>query len=124
MSDPSAMTAPVQPARGQTIAKRILAERIAERHGINQGLAQTVIQDFLDGIAEELAAGNRLEFRDFGVFSTARRKPRVALNPKTMEKVTVEARTVVKFKPGMHLRARVRDLAVASDDSDGEGDEP
>ncbi len=123
MSDTAAETAPIPPTRPKTIAKRILAERIAERHGINQDLTQTVIQDFLDGIAAELAAGNRLEFRDFGVFSTARRKPRVALNPKTMEKVTVQARTVVKFKPGMHLKARVRDLAVASDDSDGEGDE-
>jgi integration host factor subunit beta len=112
MTDPAdhAETASNDAKTGRTIAKRTLAERIAERRQIGQLLALTVIQDFLDDIAEELALGNRLEFRDFGVFETVSRRPRMALNPKTLEKVPVKARKVVKFKPGRLLKERVQHL--------------
>jgi integration host factor subunit beta len=76
----------------QTIAKRTIAERIAERQGLGQIQTLQIIQSFLDEIIEELAQGNRLEFRDFGVFETVVRKARTALNPKTLEKVQVAAR--------------------------------
>ena len=48
----------------------------------------------------ELGRGNRLEFRDFGVFEIRDRKPRVAQNPRTLERVQVPAKKVVKFKVG------------------------
>ena len=96
---------------GETITKRAIAERIAERQGLTQGQAQQVVQGFLDEIVEELAKGNRLEFREFGVFETVRRKPRIALNPKTLEKVEVKSRVVVKFKAGRILKAKIGHLA-------------
>ncbi len=94
----------------ETIAKRHLAERIAEKHEINQAVALAIIQTMLEEMAAELAKGNRLEFRDFGVFQTVVRKARTALNPKTLEKVPVKARTVVKFKPGRLLKSKVVNL--------------
>ncbi len=94
----------------ETIAKRTLAERIAERHNLGQVQTLQVIQAFLDEVVSELAKGNRLEFRDFGVFETVTRKARTALNPKTLEKVPVKSRTVVKFKVGRLLKERVENL--------------
>ncbi len=94
----------------QTITKREIAERIAERLNIGQIQALAVIQSFLDEIVVELSAGNRLEFRDFGVFETVTRKARTALNPKTLEKVPVRRRRVVKFKVGRLLKQKVVDL--------------
>jgi integration host factor subunit beta len=96
----------------ETIAKRTIAERIAERHGLGQVQTLQVVQAFLDEIVEELAKGNRLEFRDFGVFETVMRKPRTALNPKTLEKVQVKSRVVVKFKVGRLLKKKVEPLAA------------
>ena len=95
----------------ETIAKRTLAERIAEKTGLGQTQTLQVIQHFLDEIIDELAAGNRLEFRDFGVFETVLRKPRTALNPKTLEKVPVASKVVVKFKVGRQMKLRVSDLS-------------
>jgi integration host factor subunit beta len=103
--------------RRETIAKRTIAERIAERHGLGQVQTLQVIQAFLDEVVEELAKGNRLEFRDFGVFETVTRKARTALNPKTLEKVPVKSRTVVKFKVGRLLKDKVENLSQ----SDGSG---
>jgi integration host factor subunit beta len=95
---------------GETIAKRTIAERIAEKLGMGQTQSLQVIQSFLDEIIEELAKGNRLEFRDFGVFETVERKPRTALNPKTLEKVPVGRKVVVKFKVGRLMKNRVAGL--------------
>ncbi|MBA2481068.1 MAG: HU family DNA-binding protein [Planctomycetes bacterium] len=105
------------PPRRETIAKRTIAERIAERHGLGQVQTLQVIQAFLDEVVEELAKGNRLEFRDFGVFETVTRKARTALNPKTLEKVPVKSRTVVKFKVGRLLKDKVENLSQ----TDGSG---
>jgi integration host factor subunit beta len=99
----------------ETIAKRTIAERIAEIHGLGQVQTLLVIQAFLDQIVVELAKGNRLEFRDFGVFDTVLRKARTALNPKTLEKVPVPERTVVKFKVGRLLRDRVEHTPPGSE---------
>src|SRR3954468_24629273 len=99
----------------QTIAKRTIAERIAERQGLGQIQTLQIIQSFLDEIIEELAQGNRLEFRDFGVFETVVRKARTALNPKTLEKVQVGSKVVVKFKVGRLMKEKVEKLIASAD---------
>lgn len=93
-----------------TITKRELAERIAEEHNLGQVQTLAIVQSFLDQIVAELAKGNRLEFRDFGVLETVTRKARTALNPKTLEKVPVRSRRVVKFKVGRLLKQKVEVL--------------
>ena len=51
-----------------TVTKKDLIDRIAEKESCKRVLVKRVIQDFLDAIIDELGKGNRLEFRDFGVF--------------------------------------------------------
>jgi nucleoid DNA-binding protein len=98
-----------------TVTKKDLVDRIAERTGNKRVIVKTVIQDFLNEIVRELGAGNRLEFRDFGVFETRERAPRVAQNPKTMEKVPVPRKRTVKFKVGRLMRQQLeRGLRSAS----------
>lgn len=104
---------------GETIAKRTIAERIADKLGIGQTQSLQVIQAFLDEVIDELAQGNRLEFRDFGVFETVERKPRTALNPKTLEKVPVGRKVVVKFKVGRLMKNKVAELGRRLDAADG-----
>jgi nucleoid DNA-binding protein len=70
-------------------------------------LVKTVVQDFFDEIIAELQRGNRLEFRDFGVFETRTTRARAAQNPKTLERVDVPAKRRVAFKPGRLMRKGV-----------------
>jgi len=79
----------------------------ANRMRVTKVLVKDVIQKFLDKITEELAAGNRLEFREFGVFEVKDRAARRAQNPRTLEKVQVPAKKVVKFKVGRRMRELV-----------------
>lgn len=95
------------PDSRQTITKKELVNRIAEDTGQTKVVVKNILQRFLDEIVEELVHGNRLEFREFGVFEVRQRASRKAQNPRTMEKVTVPAKRVVKFKVGRTMRERV-----------------
>jgi len=91
----------------ETITKRDLVQRIADQTGQTKVLVRDVLQRFLDEVSDELVRGNRLEFRKFGVFEVRMRPARVAQNPKTLKKVPVPAKRVVKFKVGNVLKKRV-----------------
>lgn len=91
----------------QTTTKKELVNRIAEQSGQTKVVVKEIIQSFLDEIIHELTLGNRLEFREFGVFEVKDRAARLAQNPRTLEKVEVPAKRVVKFKVGRMMRERV-----------------
>ncbi|RMH24774.1 MAG: integration host factor subunit beta [Planctomycetota bacterium] len=88
----------------QTITKKLLVDRIAEENGMQRTQVKKVLQDFLDHVIDELGEGNRIEFRDFGVFEVKYRAARTAQNPKTLERVPVAAKRSVRFKPGRRMR--------------------
>ena len=92
-----------------TTTKKELVNRIAEATGQTKVVVKEIIQSFLDEIIEELALGSRLEIREFGVFEVRERAARQAQNPRTLEKVSVPAKRVVKFKVGRMMRERVCD---------------
>ena len=113
-----------------TITKKELVNRIADRTGQTKVVTKEIIQLFLDEVIHELATGNRLEFRDFGVFEVKFRKARRAQNPRTLEKVDVPPKKVVKFKVGRVMREKVgtgdgdTSYDDADDDLDGEDQAP
>ena len=107
-----------------TITKKELIDRIAESSNSRRVLVKKVVQQFLDEIVAELGRGNRLEFRDFGVFETKLRKARKAQNPKTLEPVAVPEKRTVKFKVGRLMKQRLGDMTGAAiDDEAGDVEE-
>ncbi len=92
---------------GKTVTKKDLVDRIADKTGLKRVLVKRIVQTFLDEIVGELGVGNRLEFRDFGVFEIRARAARIAQNPKTMEKVQVPSKRTVKFKIGRLMKERL-----------------
>jgi integration host factor subunit beta len=107
----------------KTVTKKELVNRIADRTGVTKVVAKEIIQSFLNSIIDELAEGNRLEFREFGVFESRDRAARRAQNPRTLEKVEVPAKRIVKFKVGRLMRKKVGgedigDLSLDDDDDD------
>ena len=101
-----------------TITKKELIDRIAESSNSRRVLVKKVVQQFLDEIVAELGRGNRLEFRDFGVFETKLRKARKAQNPKTLEPVAVPEKRTVKFKVGRLMKQRLGEMTGAAIDDE------
>jgi integration host factor subunit beta len=96
-----------------TVTKKELIDRIADQVGIKRVVVKQVAQHLLDEIIAELGRGNRLEFRDFGVFECKQRAARVAQNPKTMQRVSVPSKRTVKFKVGRLMKQRMQQHANA-----------
>jgi len=82
--------------------------------GEKRVVVKRVVQSFLDQIIVELGKGNRLEFRDFGVFEVKLRKARMAQNPKTLDPVEVPPKRTVKFKVGRLMKETLTDLPSES----------
>src|SRR3954447_19498959 len=101
-----------------TITKKELIDRIADNTNGRRVQVKRIVQQFLDEIIGELGKGNRLEFRDFGVFETKVRKARKAQNPKTLEPVEVPEKRTVKFKVGRLMKQKLADLTGAAIDDE------
>lgn len=113
----------------KTVTKKELIDQIAEATRQKRVNVKKVVQAFLDSIIIELGKGNRLEFRDFGVFEVKERGARRAQNPKTLEPVEVPAKRAVKFKVGRLMKQTLSGAPgtqlgalVVADDSDDDGD--
>jgi integration host factor subunit beta len=94
-----------------TITKKELIDKIADSTGGRRVQVKKIVQQFLDEIVKELGKGNRLEFRDFGVFETKLRKARKAQNPKTLEPVEVPEKRTVKFKVGRLMKQQLAEIS-------------
>jgi integration host factor subunit beta len=98
-----------------TITKKEIIDRIAKDTQAKRSSVKKIVQTLLDTLTVELMKGNRLEFRDFGVFETRTRASRVAQNPKTLQQVNVPAKKTVKFKMGRLMKDKmngIRESAV------------
>jgi integration host factor subunit beta len=117
-------SSPAPSSEPRTVTKKELVARIAERTNQTKVVAKDIIQLFLDEIIRELGNGNRLEFREFGVFEIKERAARKAQNPRTLEKVSVPAKRVVKFKVGRLMKERVARAVAASNNEAPSGAPP
>ncbi|MFA5250086.1 MAG: HU family DNA-binding protein, partial [Parachlamydiales bacterium] len=58
----------------ETMTKKNLIQKISQKLNLHPKEVGDVVQNFLDSITETLSRGDRLEFRDFGVFEVVERK--------------------------------------------------
>lgn len=70
-------------------------------------IVEEATKQLIDLMIDTLAVDGRVEVRGFGSFSLHHRAPRLARNPKTGQKVAVEAAAIPYFKPGKALREAV-----------------
>src|SRR5271163_5362910 len=88
-----------------TITKKKLIQVISQKNAVHPSDVRNVIQSFLDTMTDYLSKGDRLEFRDFGVFEVVERKQKIGRNPKNASvPIVIPARKAVKFTPGKKMR--------------------
>jgi integration host factor subunit beta len=92
------------------VTKKEIVKQISEQLGLTQLKTKEIVQKTFDAIVDTLLQEKRIELRNFGVFEVKRRKARKARNPRTGERVDVEPKNVVTFKPGKEMEERVRKL--------------
>lgn len=92
------------------MTKKDIVRTIAEQIELPQLRTKELVQKTFDALIDALVREGRVELRNFGVFQIKKREARMARNPRTGERVPVQAKSVVTFKPGKEMEARVRRL--------------
>jgi integration host factor subunit beta len=68
---------------------------------------EAAVNVILKRLSNELAEGGRAEIRGFGTFSTRYRPPRIWYNPRTGQRILVDKKHVMHFKPAPKLKRSV-----------------
>ena len=84
-----------------------LISKIAEDAGLTKVQAGAALEAVTDGVTSTLAKGDKLTLVGFGTFSVTHRAARKGRNPQTGAEINIQAKNVVKFKPGKELAERV-----------------
>jgi integration host factor subunit beta len=92
----------------RTITKKDLVNQISQEKNIHPNEVRHIVQAFLDKMMDSLAQGDRLEFREFGIFDVVRRKQKIGRNPKKASvSIVIPSKNAVKFTPGKKMRKMV-----------------
>ena len=83
--------------------KTELTSAIAAKAGLTKTDAGKAIEAFVGAVQEELQKGNKITLIGFGTFAVQERPARQGRNPRTGKTIQIEAKKVVKFKPGKGL---------------------
>ena len=90
------------------MTKSELIARLAEKNPtLYYRDLELLVNTIFDTITDALVNENRVELRDFGAFSIRNRNARKGRNPRTGEKVSVEAKKLPFFKMGKGLKERL-----------------
>ena len=84
-----------------------LIEEVSRVIEMSRKDSEVILDVVLDSIVASLLAGERVEIRGFGSFSTRQREGRIGRNPKTGARVDVPAKRIPYFKPGKDLKALI-----------------
>ena len=100
-----------------TVTKKKLVQLISQRKGMHPNEVRNVVQAFLDAMTETLSTGDRLEFRDFGVFEVVQRKQKIGRNPKNASvPIVIPSRKAVKFTPGKKMKKVIEGEALVTEE--------
>lgn len=92
-----------------------LIKRVAEKNaGISLSESRDLVLELFESMKSVILEGESLEIRRFGVFEIHHRKPRIARNPRTGEKVSIGERKSLIFRPGKILKLRMKNLTRKS----------
>ena len=77
---------------------------VAEKAEISKKDSEKALKAFVDVVAEQLKAGDKVQLVGFGTFEVSERPAREGRNPQTGETMTIAACKAPKFKAGKALK--------------------
>ena len=83
---------------------------VSDKNNLSLADTEYSIKKIIDHMSSKLYQGNRIEIRGFGTFCLHTHKSRIARNPKTGDKIALERRNTVHFKPSKELKLRVNNI--------------
>lgn len=85
--------------------KAELINAMAAESGLTKADSKKALDAFTASVGKAMKAGDKVSLVGFGTFSVVERAARTGINPSTKKPIQIEAKKVVKFKPGAELTA-------------------
>jgi len=92
------------------VNKSDIINLVCEKNNLGLSDVEYSIKKIIDFMSENLYQGERVEIRGFGTFSLHTHQSRLARNAKTGDKIALERRNTVHFKPSKELKSRVNNI--------------
>ena len=89
------------------IRSELIARVVQQNPHLTGTESEAIVRAVLDWISDALVAGDRVELRDFGMFSVRSSEARNGRNPRTGRQTAIPARAHVQFRPGKAMQARL-----------------
>ena len=86
------------------LTKKDLINSVYMQIGFSKNISESLIDDFLATIIENLKNEKKLKLSKFGTFSVRSKKSRIGRNPITKEQTTISNRDVVLFKASKEFK--------------------
>ena len=86
------------------LTKKDLVNLVYMQLGFSKQISESLIEDFLSTIVENIKNEKKLKLSKFGTFSIRQKKSRIGRNPKTKEEKIISERNVILFKPSNELK--------------------
>jgi DNA-binding protein HU-beta len=77
-----------------------LIECVASNAGLTKAEAKRAIDSYHDCVRGALKKGNKVAITGFGSYSVETRSARMVRNPRTGEKLKIDSKKYIKFRPG------------------------
>lgn len=88
--------------------KQELVEQVAKVTGLSKIKVDETLDTVNEAITKALKKGEKVALAGFGIYSVAKRKARMGINPQTGEKIKIKAKKVPVFKAGSKLKEEVK----------------
>jgi len=90
------------------VNKGELIDKVAGEIGVTKKEGKKAVESVFEIITDCLAKGDAVRLVGFGTFGVRQRAARDARNPRTGEKIRVQAMNVPFFKAGKELKEKVK----------------
>ena len=88
--------------------KTDLTAAISEKTGLSKADSKKALDATLEAITDAMKGGDKVAIVGFGTFSVSERPAREGINPRSMEKITIAAKKLAKFKAGAELEKAIQ----------------
>ncbi|WP_392566878.1 integration host factor subunit alpha [Utexia brackfieldae] len=90
-----------------TLTKADIAESLTNKLNLDKQESKVLVELFFEEIRVALEKGEPVKLSGFGNFTVRDKNARPGRNPKTGESVSICARRVVTFRPGIKFKERI-----------------
>ena len=88
--------------------RKNLSNKIYQNLGFSKNFSSTIVDNFFEIMATELIQSNKVKISSFGTFKVINKKERVGRNPKTKVEAKISERKIVKFKPSLIFKDKIK----------------